>query len=109
METKYKLYGKEKTYHEVFSFINKYYEDVKKEGYKHRIAHIVDLIKENGKSIKILDYGSGWGLFSKIISEKSNTFDVIGIDLDKMSLKISKDIVGEKNNLHFLDKTILDF
>jgi 2-polyprenyl-3-methyl-5-hydroxy-6-metoxy-1,4-benzoquinol methylase len=106
--SKYIIYGKEKTHDEVLNFLNKYYEDVKKEKYKHRAAHVLDLIESN-KEIKILDYGSGWGLFSKIISEKGKNFDVTGIDLDEMSLKISQDIIGEKNNLHFLNKTIFDF
>jgi len=106
---KYLIYGEEKTYEEVFEFIKEYSENVKNEKYKHRTAHVLDLIKDEGKDLKILDYGSGWGLFTKIISEKSNSFDVTGIDLDKMSLKISQDIIGEKDNLHFLNQTIFDF
>ena len=106
---KYKIYEEEKTYAETLSFINQYYANVKKEGYKHRTAHVLDLIKDDNKIVNILDYGSGWGLFSKIISEKSKNFNVTGIDLDEMSLKISQDIIGEKDNLHFLDKTIFDF
>ena len=106
---KYKIYGEDKTYEETLSFINQYYEDVKNEGYKHRTAHVLDLIKVKNEVTNILDYGSGWGLFSKIISEKSENFNVTGIDLDEMSLKISQDIIGKKDNLQFLNKTIFDF
>lgn len=106
---KYKIYGKEKTYDEVREFINNYSENIKKEKYNHRTAHVLELIMDNNKSIKVLDYGSGWGLFSKIISEKSDKFDVTGIDLDSMSLKISQEVVGSTDNLHFLDKKISDF
>jgi SAM-dependent methyltransferase len=106
---KYKIYGKEKTYDETLYFLNKYYEDVKKEGYNHRTAHVLDLIKDENEILNILDYGSGWGLFSRIISEKSKNFNVVGIDLDEMSLKISQDIIGNQDNLNFLNKTIFDF
>ena len=108
MQKKYKIYGEEKTYDEVLAFLRKYLENVKKEEYKHRAAHILDLIEDKGAPINILDYGSGWGIFSKLISDKSNNFDVTGIDLDGMSLKISQDITGETNNLHFLNKKIFD-
>ena len=107
--TKYVIYGKEMSYNETKIFILDYYDKVKNEGYNHRTQHVLDLIKDNDKKINILDYGSGWGLFSKIISEKSKNFNVTGIDLDPMSLKISQDIIDKKDNLSFLDKLNLFF
>jgi 2-polyprenyl-3-methyl-5-hydroxy-6-metoxy-1,4-benzoquinol methylase len=107
--TKYIIYGQEMTYNATKKFIFNYYDKVKNEGYKHRTAHVLDLIEKNDNPVKILDYGCGWGIFSKIISEKSENFDVTGIDLDDMSLKISQEITGEKENLYFLNKKIFDF
>lgn len=104
----YKLYGKEKRFDEVSDFLKSYYNGVKKSGHKHRTAHFLDLIDDQSK-VDILDYGCGWGIFSKIISEKSTNCNVTGIDLDEMSLNISKDVTGEKDNLYFLDKKISDF
>lgn len=104
----YKLYGKNKTFDEVSLFLESYYDGVQKSEQKHRIAHFLELIDDKSK-IDILDYGCGWGIFSKIVSEKSMNCNVTGIDLDDMSLNISKDIVGEKENLHFLDRKISDF
>jgi 2-polyprenyl-3-methyl-5-hydroxy-6-metoxy-1,4-benzoquinol methylase len=107
MENDYLIYGKQKSYNEVKSFLNHYYQEVKKCGYKHRTAHVLDLIDASQKT-KILDYGSGWGVFSKMISEKSENINVTGIEIDSMSLKISQDVIGETENLKFLDKSIQD-
>lgn len=104
----YKLYGEEKTFAEVKEFLDKYYSAVKKEGKKHRIAHFLELINDEHK-VNVLDYGCGWGIFSKLIQEKSKNLNVEGIDLDPMSLSIAKDIVGELESLHFFNKKIIDY
>lgn len=109
MQKKYKVLGKYLSPSEVIEYLNNYYNDVKNKGYRHRMAHILDFIIDDNKDKKILDYGSGWGMFSKILSEKSKKFYVTGIDIDSTSLEISQDIIGKKNNLQFLNKTIFEF
>lgn len=78
---------------DAIKFILDYYDAIKKKGT--RYADMTNMVKEG----YVLDYGCGWGCFSKIISEKGNK--VLGIDIDKNSIEIAKSIIQEDDNLKF--------
>lgn len=54
---------------------------------------------------KILDYGCGWGIFTKAVS-RVHKREVLGIDTDKESLKVAKDLIGESGNLKFRSQNL---
>lgn len=84
---------------EAKDIIQNYYNDIQRKG---RYKDMLTLIN-NGY---VLDYGCGWGCFSKILSERGNK--VLGIDIDESSLKIAKEIIKESDNLHFKKTNICD-
>ena len=91
---KYNFYGKEYTYREAKGLI----EDMQKNIWsaQSRYPKILPMVE----GIKILDYGCGWGIFTKAIAQSSNR-EVLGIDTDKESLKIARDLIGESEKLRF--------
>ncbi len=68
-----------------------YYQSIKRnlfQRYWHqrRFSEVTKLIEENPKA-KILDIGSADGVFTKVILEKSNAREIIGIDVLSSSVK----------------------
>ncbi len=93
------------------------FEYLSKQNYKRWILPIVDTITKNynAKDAKILDIGSGPGLLVKMLAEKSNKFEMVGLDISEEALSLArKNTTGLENvtfrqgrasNLPFPDKT----
>ena len=75
-------------------FIENYYKNVKKN--TSRYSEIISFVDKEGY---ILDYGCGWGCFSKLLYEKGN--NVLGLDIDKNSIDIARDFIKENHRLKF--------
>lgn len=90
---KYLYYGKALDRTSAISFIRQTYKNLLANN--SRYAYILDMIV----GPKVLDYGCGWGVFTKIISKHHR--DVIGIDIDAESVRAAKDLVGETPRLKF--------
>jgi len=93
-EKLYKLYGKEVSYSKVKKFIENYRSSVNREEDRHK-----KILKKIPEGATILDYGCGWGVFSKLMWEKG--CKVVGIDQDSNSIEIAKDITEEEEGLSF--------
>jgi len=50
---------------------------------------------------KILDFGCGHGLFANLLALKSNSKDVIGIDINAQKINIAKRTLGVRKNIDF--------
>jgi len=102
MNKVYYLYGREKGFDEVKSFIEQYYKNIIKNP-KDRYNIILRYIPPKAH---VLDYGCGWGIFSKMLSDKGCYVD--GIDTDKNSIDIAKDIIKENKFLKFKHTSITE-
>lgn len=97
----YILHDKKYSERQARDFIQNYYKDIKLGNSRYK--DILSLVNKKGY---ILDYGCGWGCFSKILCEDGNK--VLGIDVDKHSIEIAKDIIRENQNLEFKQSPIKD-
>jgi SAM-dependent methyltransferase len=61
-----------------------------------RYAALRELVPRDAR---VLDYGCGWGGFSKMLEERGN--DVVGIDLDDNEIDICRHVWGESERLSF--------
>lgn len=102
MSKKYLLYGVEKNYSEVKSFIENYSTETKTNP-KGRYNEVLKLIPPD---VYVLDYGCGWGIFSEMMADKGCCVDAI--DLDKYSIEIAKSFIGENDHLIFKQISIND-
>nr|QNO48824.1 ubiquinone biosynthesis O-methyltransferase, mitochondrial [Methanosarcinales archaeon ANME-2c ERB4] len=96
MSKSYYLYGKEKTFGETKSFIEDYFRINILNNPKNRYNKTLKYIPSKSY---VLDYGCGWGILSKMLTDKGCRVD--GIDLDKHSIDIAKDIIKENEFLKF--------
>ncbi len=87
---------------EAIEYIKNYQVDARRPIDRHTL--MLKYIPENSK---VLDYGCGWGVFSRMVAEKKCT--VVGIDRDESSIKIAKEVTGEKPGLSFAVKEISEF
>lgn len=87
--------GEKKTDEEIISFVKNYKSRIES-GKKGRYHHLLQLIPEG---VTVLDYGCGWGAFSKMMEEKGNK--VTGIDHSKNEVEICKLVWGGAKNLEF--------
>lgn len=101
MDDYYLMYGRMMTFLETKKFIDDYRNDILADR-GDRYHAILNLIEPGSY---VLDYGCGWGIFSEMIADRDCYVD--GIDLDSHSIKIAKDIVGEKERLSFDNISIL--
>lgn len=95
MNKSYILYDEEKSYAETKLFIENYHKSIlhtSKSRYNTILKHIPP-------KVLVLDYGCGWGIFSKMLADKG--CNVKGIDMDNNSIDIAKDIIKEKDFLKF--------
>ena len=102
MSKVYYIEGKEKDYNETKSFIDKYHKNIIHNP-KSRYNIILKYIPSK---TYILDYGCGWGILSKMLADKGCYVD--GIDMDKCSIEIAKDIIKKNEFLKFGNMPIAD-
>lgn len=67
---------------------------------------IESYVPEKGK---ILDFGSGHGIFSNIMALRSSKRNVTGCDIDDHKIKIAAKTIYNRKNIHFCKKDIMDF
>jgi len=96
-----KLYGVEKTDHEINEFVRKYYNDVKKDR-NGRFFRTISLFPD--RELTILDFGCGWGHYTFELSQNNN--NVTGIDLIQNEIDICQMVWKENDNLKFLASDI---
>ncbi|OQY51871.1 MAG: hypothetical protein B6247_18310 [Candidatus Parabeggiatoa sp. nov. 2] len=86
----YNIQDKQMTEKEVIEFMQNYKHDMAINK-RSRYYEALKLIPQNKK---VLDYGSGWGAFTKLIHEKKN--DVLGIDQSDVAIEISNLVWGKE-------------
>lgn len=97
----FKIYNNNFNENELKEFISNYLNTIKNDK-NGRYLKILELIP-NGNG-KFLDYGCGWGHYSKAISEKG--YDVTGIDLSSNEIEICKVLYKDNNLIHFSNESI---
>jgi len=94
----YHISGKDLSFNEASKFIKTYGKSIRQSGrYKDIVPYVIP-------GSYVLDYGCGWGIFSKILVEHGCLVDGIDIDLD--SIAVAKDVIGESDKLNFAQKDI---
>ncbi|MBV7338402.1 class I SAM-dependent methyltransferase [Chloroflexi bacterium TSY] len=84
-----------------------YYQNVRNSGYKHRTAHLLDMLPAKGH-VNILDYGCGWGVFTRLIGQHNHEANVVGIDVDQDSLQIADAWLSDQPNVAISHQTITE-
>ena len=82
-DSQFTVYGEKRSYDETKKFIEEQHSEMCQP--HSRYSHAAKIIGENQK---VLDFGSGWGCFSRILAEKGN--EVIGLEQDEASLEIAR-------------------
>jgi len=90
----YLYYGKLLDRQSAIKFIQHNFKDMQERN--SRYAYILKVTR--GKNI--LDYGCGWGMFSKLLSSSRKVY-VTGIDIDTESIRAAKELVKETHLLKF--------
>ncbi|ODS40492.1 hypothetical protein BEH94_06710 [Candidatus Altiarchaeales archaeon WOR_SM1_SCG] len=96
---KYYLYNEGKTEEEVRKFISEY-----EKGVRIPASRYMRILKHVPKNTYALDYGCGWGQFSKFMREKGCKVD--GIDLSQNAINIANLVYSGDENLKFEVKNI---
>src|SRR5258708_2475616 len=97
----YEIDGRKYSRDETLEWIRQFRKSIQRRGDR----HVVNLgFIPSGSTV--LDYGCGMGTFGLMMWEKG--CNVLGIDLDAKSLRIAKEITGERERLHFEQKSILE-
>lgn len=78
------LYGTDRSDEEIRDFVLDYKRKIESNPNSRYVA-IRELVPTPGR---VLDYGCGWGAFSKMLEERGN--DVVGIDLDQNQVDICR-------------------
>ena len=81
-----KIAGKDLTEDEIIQYVKNYKLSIGKNS-RDRYFHLIDFIPTEKK---ILDYGCGWGTFSKMMQEKGN--EVFGIDRSENEIEICQTV-----------------
>lgn len=97
------LSGKLLNEEEIVEFVKNYKEDIstKKTG---RYYNLIDFVPSGQFG---LDYGCGWGAFSKLMEEKGNR--IIGQDLIANEVGIARRVWGDTEALKFTNEPITSF
>lgn len=90
-----RIHGNELSDDEVRRFVTDYKRRIESDPGS-RYATIRELVPP---SDRVLDYGCGWGGFSKMLAERGN--EVVGIDLDENEIDISRLVWGGGERLSF--------
>ena len=103
----FSLYGTIKSRQEITEYLDNYYQTVIDAGYKHRTAHLLDMLPQHD-SVRILDYGCGLGVFTRLISEHNSQAEVLGIDIDFESVRIANAWLGKRSHIEINNRSIED-
>ena len=90
-----RLYGTERTDDEIRRFVLDYKRKIE-DNPRSRYVAIRELVPAPGR---VLDYGCGWGAFSKMLEERGN--EVVGIDLDDNQVDICRLVWAGIDRLSF--------
>jgi 2-polyprenyl-3-methyl-5-hydroxy-6-metoxy-1,4-benzoquinol methylase len=90
-----KLYGEERPGDEIRDFVLDYKRKIESDP-RNRYVEVRELVPPSGR---VLDYGCGWGAFSKMLEDQGN--EVLGIDLDDNQVEISRMVWGDSERLRF--------
>lgn len=90
-----RIYGQPRTGDEVTRFVTDYKARTESDPQGRYVA-IRQLVPSPGR---VLDYGCGWGGFSKMLAERGN--NVVGIDLDDNQIAICQHVWGGDERLSF--------
>ncbi|MDH5716646.1 MAG: class I SAM-dependent methyltransferase [Spirochaetia bacterium] len=96
----YQLHGKQIKKSDLVKYVTNYKKSIESSK-KNRYFQI---IKNIPSGFNILDYGCGWGCFSKMMHDKGN--NVVGIDLSLNEINICKTVWGENEKLKFKKSSI---
>lgn len=102
MNKTYSLYGEKKSYAETKLFIENYYKSILHTSNN----RYTTILKHIPPKVLVLDYGCGWGIFSKMLADKGCYVE--GIDMDNNSIDIARDIIKENDFLKFRNLLISD-
>ena len=102
MDKLYYIHKKETSFDAAKSFITEHHKAIILNS-RGRYNKILEYIPSK---THVLDYGCGWGTFSKMLVDKGCRVD--GIDLDRYSIDIAKDIIKENELLKFENISIAD-
>lgn len=97
-----KLYGEERPDGEIREFVLDYKREIESDP-RNRYIEVRKLVPPRGR---VLDYGCGWGAFSKLLEEQGN--EVLGIDHDDNAVEISRMVWGRSERLRFERSAITD-
>jgi len=89
-----RIYGYERTPEEVRRFVTDYKAKIDADA-NGRYPAIREMVPVG----RVLDFGCGWGAFSKMLAERGN--DVVGIDLDDNEVDICRHVWGDTDRLSF--------
>jgi SAM-dependent methyltransferase len=95
MTSTFRIVGKELGPDEVRRFVTDYKRTTESDP-RSRYVALRELVPRDAR---VLDYGCGWGGFSKMLEERGN--DVVGIDLDDNEIDICRHVWGESERLAF--------
>jgi 2-polyprenyl-3-methyl-5-hydroxy-6-metoxy-1,4-benzoquinol methylase len=97
-----RLYGEERSDEEIRRFVLDYKRDIESDPHN-RYVEVRELVPSPGR---VLDFGCGWGAFSKMLEERGN--EVLGIDLDDNAVEICRLVWGDSERLRFETAAITD-
>jgi 2-polyprenyl-3-methyl-5-hydroxy-6-metoxy-1,4-benzoquinol methylase len=95
MTSTFRIHGKELGPDEVRRFVTDYKRTIESDPHSRYVA-VRELVPRDAR---VLDYGCGWGGFSKLLEERGN--DVVGIDRDDNEIDICRHVWGESERLAF--------
>lgn len=90
-----RIYGEERSDDEVRRFVADYKRRIESDSAGRYVA-IREMVPPQGR---VLDYGCGWGGFSKMLAERGN--DVVGIDVSGNEIDVSRLVWGGGERLSF--------
>ena len=92
------IYGEQRSFNDTKKFIEEYGREIRLP--HSRYTHAARMI---GEKKKVVDFGSGWGCFSKLLAENGN--EVIGLEQDEASLRIAR-VFNDHEKITYSDERL---